>query len=882
VIFRPVVGRVAAALAGCGLATAIVIHLVQGGTGSPISGARPWSSALAALAFVLAGTAVTSRLPSNPTGWLLIAIGGAATLDTLSWTLVRSPAIGRVNEVAFWPAISLAVPLVLLFPDGHLPSRRWRPVMWASLMGVAIPTVGLTVLALLVPARRFDAQAPLHGAAVTWKHIDQVGLLIAAVAAGAALVSVLVRWRASRGVERQQMTWLGLAAAGFICGQAADRLVTGTSYLGLALLAVVLAVGILRFGLYDLDLYLNRGLIYAILTGFLALFYVLVVGVVVAAFGHQDQTGPYLVATGVVALAFQPARTWLQRKVDLLAYGERGDPFAVVASLGRQLSEVGDPEEVLARVVETVSGALQLPYAAVELTGPLATEVAAEYGRHGVPTVAFELVYQGAHVGNLSVAPRSEGEGFNQAEQRLLTALAQHIAPVAKGVALTTELRRSRERVVRSREEERRRLRRDLHDGLGPILSGLRFGIEGVALRLTPESGERDALARLGTQADAGRDEVRRLIEDLRPGALDSVGLVGAVEEAADRFRGVQTDGRRLRFDVRAQGVDQDLPAAVEVAAYWIVTEAMHNVVRHAHADTCNISLTCDDGELEILVVDNGQGLGRQPCLSGVGTTSMSERAEEIGGTCAILNGSSGGAQVRARLPLAQLPRPTPSPVTEPVPHATLRVVLVEDQWAFREGLRSMVDSLEGFEVVAECATGEEGVAQVTLLRPDLVLMDLRLPGMDGITATRILRERAPYSRVLVLSMFGDDHSVFKAVKAGAFGYLLKDANPEEIVRSLHAVAAGQAVFGPQVAGRLLSLFSYLEDAPDGPFPQLTPREREILDELARGASNQQISNLLGLTLKTVRNNVSAIYNKLQVVDRAQAIIAAREAGLGA
>jgi DNA-binding NarL/FixJ family response regulator len=212
----------------------------------------------------------------------------------------------------------------------------------------------------------------------------------------------------------------------------------------------------------------------------------------------------------------------------------------------------------------------------------------------------------------------------------------------------------------------------------------------------------------------------------------------------------------------------------------------------------------------------------------------------------------------------------------------TLRVVIVEDQWAFRDGLRSMVDSLEGFEVVAECASGEDGVDRVIRFRPDLVLMDLRLPGMDGITATRILRDQAPDSRVLVLSMFGDDHSVFKAVKAGAFGYLLKDASPEEIVRSLHAVAAGQAVFGPQVADRLLSLFSSLEDVSEDPFPQLTPRERGILNELARGSSNQQIGNLLGLTLKTVRNNVSSIYNKLQVVDRAQAIVAAREAGLGA
>jgi DNA-binding NarL/FixJ family response regulator len=210
-----------------------------------------------------------------------------------------------------------------------------------------------------------------------------------------------------------------------------------------------------------------------------------------------------------------------------------------------------------------------------------------------------------------------------------------------------------------------------------------------------------------------------------------------------------------------------------------------------------------------------------------------------------------------------------------------LSVVLVEDQWPYRDGLRSFLDSLDAFQVVGECASGEEAVERVPALCPDLVLMDIRLPGMDGVSATRRLREAAPESRVLILSMFGDDHTVFKAIKAGAAGYLLKDAGADEIVASLTAVATGQAVFGPQVARRVLALFTSLEDAPEAPFPQLTPREREILDELARGSSNQEIGGLLGLSLKTVRNNVSAIYNKLQVVDRSQAIIAAREAGLG-
>ncbi|MGH3115548.1 MAG: response regulator [Gaiellales bacterium] len=207
--------------------------------------------------------------------------------------------------------------------------------------------------------------------------------------------------------------------------------------------------------------------------------------------------------------------------------------------------------------------------------------------------------------------------------------------------------------------------------------------------------------------------------------------------------------------------------------------------------------------------------------------------------------------------------------------------MIIDDNRVYRSGLRFLLDGLEGFKVLAECSTGEEGVKQVTALRPDVVLMDVRLPAMDGITATRTLRDAVPESRVLVLSMYGEHHLVFQAIKAGAFGYLMKDADPDEIIRSLQAVANGQAVFGPQVARRMLSLFSSLDTIPETPFPQLTPREREILMHLARGASNQALSDQLGVSLKTVRNNVSAIYNKLQVVDRAQAIVAAREAGLG-
>jgi two-component system NarL family sensor kinase len=551
------------------------------------------------------------------------------------------------------PAISLAVPVVLLFPTGRLPSWRWRPALWASVAGTTVATIGLVVIPILVPSRLNHPLVPLHGSAAGWLRVTLLGAGMCLVAACCAAASVVGRWRSSSGLERQQLMWLGPAAMVAFLSLAAEKVLPGAGYLGLALIPVALAVAILRFGLYDLYLYLNRTLVYGALTLALVPFYVLVAALAVAVFGHGDRLVPSLVATGAVAAVFQPARYWLQRGVDRMVYGERGDPFRVVATLGHTLGDFGNPQEVLARVVETISCALQLPFAAVDVVGANGPLAVAGYGRRVASPVDFPMVHQGANVGSLLVATRAPRQQFGTAERRLLETLADQIGPVAKSVALTNELRRSRERLVRSREEERRRLRRDLHDGLGPILSGLRLGIEGAARGLPPASPLLEALGRLGEQAVAGRDEVRRLIDDLRPGVLDSLGIIGAIEDATTRFSATQADGHRIRFEVVARDLPPDLPAAVEVAAYWIVNEAIHNVVRHANAQRCTVSLVASDKALEVLVVDDGDGIGSAD-RAGVGLASMRERAEEIGGVCWIENGPQRGTRVAAHLPVGQ------------------------------------------------------------------------------------------------------------------------------------------------------------------------------------------------------------------------------------
>jgi DNA-binding NarL/FixJ family response regulator len=213
---------------------------------------------------------------------------------------------------------------------------------------------------------------------------------------------------------------------------------------------------------------------------------------------------------------------------------------------------------------------------------------------------------------------------------------------------------------------------------------------------------------------------------------------------------------------------------------------------------------------------------------------------------------------------------------------STIRVLIADDHALVREGLRAVLGSEPDMEVVGEAATGEEVVERAIEIRPDVILMDIQMPGLNGIEATRRILEVDPHVGVVVLTMFEDDDSVFSAMRAGARGYVLKGAPPSQILKVLRAVAAGEAYFGPEIARRLMDFFSAPKPAsPEETFPELSAREVEILDLIAQGHSNAKIAGRLFLSPKTVGNHISHIFTKLQVADRAHAIIRAREAGLG-
>jgi signal transduction histidine kinase len=352
-------------------------------------------------------------------------------------------------------------------------------------------------------------------------------------------------------------------------------------------------------------------------------------------------------------------------------YGERDEPYAVLSRLGQRLEATLAPESVLPTIVETVAHALKLPYVAIRVhseqssvisdqssvISDQSSVVSASWKKSDqLPTdncslITIPLVYQTETIGQLILAPRAPGESFSPADRRLLEDIAHQAGVAVHAVRLTADLQRSREQLVTAREEERRRIRRDLHDGLGPALASLTLKLDAARNLLTREPSAADALlAELKAQTQSALADIRRLVYDLRPPALDELGLVSAVREHVQQYENVNG----LGVAVEGPAHLPLLPAAVEVAAYRIAVEALTNVARHARARSCVIRFALDDA-LRVEIRDDGIGFTPQARV-GVGLTSMRERAAELGGTCVVERAPEGGTRVVARLPVPKMP----------------------------------------------------------------------------------------------------------------------------------------------------------------------------------------------------------------------------------
>jgi signal transduction histidine kinase len=679
---------------------------------------------LLSLVYPTIGALIVGRLPKNPIGWIFCGVGLLYQLHHFAlaysnYAVTENFAL-TWGEYAAWFSVWIGfaglilagVFLMLLFPDGRLLSRWWQIVAWTAVLGAVLAALADS----FYPGRLLThgyIENPLGAMGVIGRGLTTFGSLgsskvlasaLLLVSTLAALFSPLARLRRASGDARQQLKWFLYAAVPAAVGLSvflievmfSNYTITSmfktvnsfnilpfdqsvvfsdgdifytTSYVpafALLILAVFTCIAILRYKLYNIDVLINRTLVYGTLSAGVVGMYVLAVVGLGALFQTRGNLGVSLLATGLVAVLFQPLRSRLQRGVHRLMYGERDDPSAVTSRLGRRLEATLTPEAVLPTVVETIAQALKLPYVAILLKEGEGFRSAASYGSPTAEPEALLLVYQGEEIGRLVIGPRAPGEMFSDADRRLLEDLARQAEIAVHAVRLTSDLRRSREHLVTTREEERRRLRRDLHDGLGPTLASFALKLDAARklVRRKPEDAE-VLLSRLKEQTQDTVTEVRRLVYGLRPPALDDLGLVAAVRQQAEshgfvthegfsRAAGnVASGGAELAFSLEAPGGLPTLPAAVEVACYRIAQEAITNVARHAKARTCRIRLSLDRGAgmLEVEIIDDGVGMPEDR-VAGVGLSSMHERAEELGGTLAVEPKPEGGTRVLARLPL--------------------------------------------------------------------------------------------------------------------------------------------------------------------------------------------------------------------------------------
>ncbi|WP_460370480.1 sensor histidine kinase, partial [Actinocorallia lasiicapitis] len=561
------------------------------------------------------------------------------------------------------PLQILTWPLVLLyFPDGRLPSPRWR--LPAAL---AVGALALTPLMLaVVPWQdwvisRQGAPEQVTGLdgvdldplslplpTVFW---DRAGAALGVAATAATLLAMAAfvrRFSGSDPVRRAQLRWLLLGVLvelGFMAGDLVLSAVDAapvwrdvTFLLGQSALAAAVVIAVLRYRLYGADLLLGWTLLYGTLaTVVIAVDLAVFIGAG-ELFGGDRVAG--IAAAGTVAVLYAPLRRRLQRLVHRALTG-RDDPYEVVSALARRLEEAPDPDELLTEVARGVAAAFRSPYVRVDLDLADGTTLTVSQGEPRDDTIVLPFTYRDAPIGRLTLVPRL-GAQLSDRDQRLLADMVRQAAAAAHATALTEELQSGRTALVTGIAEERRRLRRDLHDGLGPALAAAGLKIQ-AASNLSPrDPATADAtLAQVTTDLADVLTDVRRLVHDLRPPALDRYGLLGAIRQQAADLGDAP---------VTATGPRDELPAAVEVAAYRITAEALTNIARHADATRCTITLTHDGAALHLQITDHGRGI-LPSTPRGIGLQAMRERAEELGGTCTLTPHPTRGTRLTAVLP---------------------------------------------------------------------------------------------------------------------------------------------------------------------------------------------------------------------------------------
>jgi two-component system, NarL family, sensor kinase len=632
---------------------AAVLSVIAGWSWKDAIDAFVVTNSAIALSFGICGAILAWHRPRNPIGWLFVAGGVAYATAALAAPLgaalhdAAAPiAVQQLVITVFtwsWPlAIGLVLPLaLLLFPDGRPPSRRWQwiviaVIVTAPLFSLEMGTFpypiepGYPVGYLTIP---FYENLHLLWSAANIRNFLALFLGVAALA---------VRYRRGSDVERRQLLWLLLAVMLALIVILPWDLVAGTPIevlFAIPLIPIAVTVAIVRDQLLDIRLVVSRLLAWLILLLAVLVAYTGLVALL------NRLTAPRLawpaLITVLLVLVAAPLLPRLQRLVDGAIYGDRGDPARVVSRLGEQLAT---PDAGLQGVITTIRSALRLPYLAIERDGT----VLASDGDPPERLDRWPLARGGKSEGRLTVGLRPGERELAAADRRALAMLADPVAVAVHSTVVSSELQASRERIVAAREEERRRLRRELHDGLGPTLTGIAFGADAAAnLVATAPEQANELLTTLRRDTRTALADVRRLVDGLRPRALDELGLIAALKQRADQLAW-RADGESVDVKLDVPADMPPLPAAVEVATYRIATEALTNVVRHSKATTARVRISVGD-RLDVSITDNGPPNGRWS--PGVGLIAMRERVAELGGAFEAGPSPTGGS-VSASFPL--------------------------------------------------------------------------------------------------------------------------------------------------------------------------------------------------------------------------------------
>lgn len=631
-------------------------------------------SAVVSVITAVIGAVVALANPRNLIGWLILggaavgAIGEGLTEPGVYGLHVHPGSVTGAAYLVTFGVTLRAVPTVLFdaaipayFPDGQLAGPRWRWLRWV-LFGALAATVMGGILAPVETRLGEHWHGPFTPAGKLGEDLQVIGLLgavLTVVAGIAAIASLVSRWRRGGPIVRQQLLLFACAIAMtvlFLIAVLVGVTVTNSSgaprwafaAAGLPL-PIAVAVATLNHGLYDLRRAANRTLLWLLTTSSIVIVYIVVVVAAAAASPDRRAWWPPAIAAAVAAFVLVPLRDRLQRLVFRVVYGRWREPYEVLSGLAARLEATADADRLIESAVDELSAELDLREISVRDLNGNVLAGAPEDAAETLPLQAYGLT-----VGELRFAPPDRQ--LSETEHRLIRDLAVHLGGTLHARALLNDLQHTRERLVLAREEERRRLRRDLHDGIGPALAGLTLKAETArALLPADATAAGDQLQDLSDEIRATVVDVRRVVEGLRPPALDELGLDGACRQAVDRL----TRPAGVNAEVQASGELAGLPAAVEVAAFRIVLEAVTNVIRHAQARSCCVRLARGDAALVVTVDDDGLGF-EDRMEPGNGMATMRERAEELGGSFLVT--SDRGVHVEVSLPARVAPARTATP----------------------------------------------------------------------------------------------------------------------------------------------------------------------------------------------------------------------------